>query len=131
MGITMARPARSGLTVKAIKPPVEIIDERPISKILPRSGEIGDNTKPIRTVLYVEVQDLPAQDVAAVCKNILGGLNNGHPHYICLMRFGKITTDFEFEGEFLNTVNRLCEVLDGTIVLKNGAIEVDVIRRII
>lgn len=123
----MARPARSG-TNPEVKRPTVVDDQRPINKILPRSREVG-SPKPIRTVLYIEVQDTPAQLVSQVCKDALASFQTGHPHYVCIMRYGKVTTDFEFEGEFLNTVRRLCEVKDGQIVLKGGAKEVDVIRR--
>lgn len=105
-------------------------DKRPISKILPRSGERGDPTIPIRTVLYVEVQDLPATDVHQVVTTLLKSFPNEHPHYAVPMRYGKLTTEFEFEGEFLKTIRRLCEVdEEGKIFFKKGVEKVDVIRK--
>ena len=39
-------------------------------------------------------------------------------------------TEFEFEGEFLKTIRKLCEVdEDGNIVFKNNAKKIDVIRK--
>ena len=126
----MVKPARN----KQKKPkqrrlPV-VEDKRPPSKILPRSSEKGNPNIPIRTVLYLEVQDLPSADVQQVAARILKSFPNEHPHYVLPLRFGKLTTEFEFEGEFLKTINKLCEVNeDGRIVFKDGSREVDVIRK--
>jgi len=115
--------------LKCRRPPV-VEDKRPISKILPRSSERGDPTIPIRTVLYLEVQDLPARDVYQVAAGLLKSFPNEHPHYVVPIRFGKLTTEFEFEGEFLKTINKLCKVdEDGKIVFRDSAKKVDVIRK--
>jgi len=125
----VVKPARNNPKKMKHKRRVMVEDQRPIGKILPRSSERGNPNIPIRTVLYLEVQDLPAADVKHVAEKILHSFPNEHPHYFVPVRFGKLTTEFEFEGEFLKTVNKLCEVKDGKIVLKGGATEMDVIRK--
>jgi hypothetical protein len=125
----MVRPGRSSEKKKPSKIAAKVIDERPINRILPRSGERGNPDIPVRTVLYVEVQDHPAGDVQQILTAITKGLPNEHLHYCVPLRFGKLTTEFEFEGEFLETVKELCEIQDDEIVLKDGAKEVDVIRK--
>lgn len=86
---------------------------------------------PIRTVLYAEVGDLSREQVLV----LLGTLNqqyadNRHgPHYIVPTRQGRIGTDVHFEAEFLDVVQRICEVRDGKITLRDGAKDVQVIRQ--
>jgi len=126
----MAKPARNKPKDRVPrKPPVQKVDERPLSRILPRSGERGNPNIPIRTVLYTEVGDLPGMQVQEVVAAILQSLPNEHPHYVVPMRHGKMTSEIEFEGEFLSTVKKLCEIKDGEIVLKGDPKELDVIRR--
>lgn len=126
----MVKPGRNKPKSRKKKRLPTVEDKRPISQILPRSGERGNPNIPIRTVLYVEVQDMPATDVQQVAATLLQSFPNEHPHYVVPVRFGKLTTDFEFEGEFLDTVRRLCEVDEnGEIVLKPEAEKVDVIRK--
>ena len=126
----MVKPARNKSKAKRQRRPPVVEDQRPMSKILPRSAERGDPTVPIRTVLYLEVQDLPTADVHQVAASLMKSFPNEHPHYIIPMRFGKLTTEFEFEREFVATVRKLCEVNEeGEIVLRGGARKVDVIRK--
>jgi hypothetical protein len=84
----------------------------------------------LRTVLYVEVQDFPAEQVRAAILQVTKNHANAHPFFCIPLRYGKLLTDYEFEGEFLETVNKVCEVgEDGEIQLKDGAEEVEVIRQ--
>jgi len=125
----MAKSARNAPKDVPPKQPCVVQDERSPDKILPLSKETG-LLLPLRTVLYVEVQDLPVSDVQNVVSKVLEGLPQGHPHYVVPLRYGKILTDYEFEGEFLDTVKKLCKVNeDGEIVFKDNAAEVHVIRK--
>ena len=126
----MVKPVRN----KSKKPPHRrlpvVDDQRPKSKILPRSCERGNPNIPIRTVMYLEIQDMPATDAQRVAAMMLKQLEIEHPHYVVPIRYGKLTTEFEFEGEVLQTARKLCKVNEkGEIVLKDGAKEVDVIRK--
>ncbi len=123
----MARPARNAAK-PVITPKTVIQDERPIEKQLSRSTQEGNNTIPIRTIVYVEVGEMPPPEVRQVCKAILQGFNNGHPHYVIPVRDGKLTTEIEFEAEFLQTVNKLCEIKDNQIVMRDVK-DVDIIRK--
>ena len=96
-----------------------------------RTQSVQASTVPIRTVLFVEVSELANEQVLL----LLASLNqqydeNKHgPHYIIPMRNGAIGTDVQFEDEFLKTVNKVCEVKDGRIALRDGAKEVTIIRQ--
>lgn len=110
----------------------EIIDERhkevPMQLLNP---EIAN--APVRTVNFVEVGGMSQQQVAI----LLDQLNKSHNtakggiHYIIPIRNGKIGTDILFEKEWLDVVNKTCEIKDNQIVLKDGAKEVKVIRQVV
>lgn len=141
----MARSGRSSPRTKS-KPAVYIEDQRKgnqpskpkaAAKIdpLPRSLEKGNQTLPIRTVIYVELGGVTAAEAKAFMNKAQHSSKNGHPHYVIPLRKNRVTkrldanTEVDFEAEFLDTVNRLCEVNEnGEIVMKNGSHEVDVIR---
>lgn len=125
----MVKPARSGKREDAPKPQTIVVDERPVERILPHIHERGNTDHAIRTILYVEVQDHPGAEAAAIIQKITKTLSNEHPTFVVPLRFGKLTTEYEFEGEFLETAKALCEVKDGEIVLKDGAKAVNVIRQ--
>lgn len=125
----MARSARSSKRKDASKPRAMVVDERPIERILPHIHERGNTDHAIRTILYIEVQDHPAMEAASIIQKITSTLSNEHPTFVIPLRFGKLTTEYEFEGEFLETAKALCEVKDGKIVLKDGAKKVNVIRQ--
>lgn len=125
----MVRSGRGGPRKIEPKVPVIVQNESVTKSALERSAEVGDNTKPIRTILSVEVGDMSSGEARGVVNHIMNNLPNGHPHYVVLSRHGKITGNVEFEAEFLNTVKELCEVKDGEIVIKGGAVDVDIIRR--
>ncbi len=125
----MARSGRSAPRKVEAKAPVIVQNSSTVNSVLARSAEVGNNDLPIRTVLYIEVGDLPATQVRQVVSHVMDNLSNGHPHHVAVMRNGKVTSDVEFEGEFLHTVRQLCEIKDGEITLKGGAKEMEVIRR--
>ena len=50
------------------------------------------------------------------------------PHYVIPVRGGRLTSEIEIEGQFLETVRAICEVVNGEIVLKDGSHDVQVIR---
>jgi hypothetical protein len=107
-----------------------VIDERP-----PRApAQITIDPKyanaPVRAVNYVEVGDMEVarihimlQELSAMHDSAVGGI-----HYFVPVRHGKISGDVVFEEEFLAVVNKMCEVKDGDIVLKDGAKEMLILR---
>jgi hypothetical protein len=93
--------------------------------------KLAQANRPVRCVNYVEVGDMSGaqiqlmlQELAVVHKTAQGGV-----HYFIPVRHGKISAEIEFEEEFLQTVNRLCEVKDGEIAMKSGSKDVKVVRR--
>lgn len=116
---------------KPIKKP-EIIDERqreiPAQHINPEIANL-----PVRTVNFVEVGGMTQPQIMI----LLDQLNKSHNtakggiHYIIPIREGKIGTDILFEQEWLDVVNKTCEIRDNQIVLKDGAKEVKVIRQVV
>lgn len=124
----MARPGRKTPRQPEPKPKARVVDERPLNKILPRSQEPGNTTHAIRTVMYIELGDVPPEPARKICQDLLKSLPQAHPHYVVPVRNGKLMSDLDFEEEFLNTVNAICEVIDGKIVMRTGAKDVDVIR---
>jgi hypothetical protein len=100
----------------------------PITTTLPRSAEVDNMSVPIRTIMYVEVGNLPPAEVRDISASLMSTLNPGHPHFIVPLRNGKMNTDLDFEKEFLDFVQLVCEIKDGQIVLKDGCHNVDVIR---
>jgi hypothetical protein len=113
----------------------EVKDDAPIvpSTLLSRSAEVDDMSVPIRTVMYVEVGNLPSNEVRDVTASLMQTLHPGHPHFVVPLRNGKMLTDLDFERELLDFVQLICEIeSDGgsgaRIVLKGGCHDVDVIR---
>jgi len=111
---------------KVKKLPPTVIHENP--KYLEIESEFD---KPVRAVLYVEVSDMPTEQVTLLLaalndqyKNAKGGV-----HYIMPVRDGKIGPDITFEEEFLKIVEETCEIANGKIVLKNGAQETQIVRK--
>jgi len=113
------------------KSQTQVVDER-----TPRATTLQIDPKyanaPVRAVNFVEVRDMDTrqiqlmiQKLAEVHKTAEGGI-----HYFIPIRNGKIGSDVLFEEEFLDIVNKICEVnKDGKIVLKGGAKDVLVIRQ--
>lgn len=118
---------------QAVPPAVkDTVPKTDIPQISPeafaRSTEKDDMSTPIRTVMYVEVGNLPPAEVRDVTASLLQTLHPGHPHFVVPLRNGKMNTDLDFEGEALEFVRSICEVQDGQIVLKDGCHDVNVIR---
>jgi hypothetical protein len=83
---------------------------------------------PVRTVLYVDVTSLEPDRVRLVCRELTKNFATAHPHFVVPVRNNRITSDLQFESEFLEVVKQLCEVKDNEIVLKGTAQEVEVFR---
>jgi len=117
---------------KSAKPGPQIIDNRqraiPEIQIDPSVANL-----PLRAVFYVEVGDMETLRIQLLVKEINRQYTGarGGVHYVVPIRHGKIGTDIVFEQEFLDVVNKMCEVKDGQIVLKDGATEVNVVRETI
>ncbi len=126
----MAKPGRNAPIPKPVHH-TEVINERPIEKRLQSSTSsiVGDPNIPIRTVLYIEVGQLPPNDVRTIIADLTKAMNNEHPHYIVPTRSGKVTNEVVFEEQFMSVVKELCEIKDGEIVLKGGAQKMTVLRR--
>jgi hypothetical protein len=86
---------------------------------------------PVRTVFYVEVGNMAPDQVSLLSAAIADQYKNakGGIHYIMPVRDGKLGPDVIFEEEFLKIVDKICEIENGAIVLKDGAKEVYVIRQ--
>jgi hypothetical protein len=95
---------------------------------LPRSSEVDNTGIPIRTVMYVEVGNLPPNEVRDIVASLMQTLHPGHPHFVVPLRNGKMHTDLNFEKEVLDFVQLICEIKDGQIALKDGCHDVDIIR---
>lgn len=107
-----------------------IIDERQpeVPKEIPRGSNL-----PVRSVVFVEVGDAEPLRVQCLIQEINGIYKTarGGVHYVIPVRNGKIKTDILFEKEFLDVVNKVCEVRDNNIVMKNGEQEVQVLREVV
>jgi hypothetical protein len=116
---------------KESKKTVQIVDNR-TPRVEPPAINVHSANKPVRCVNFVEVGDLDRKQVQLMVQE-LGQLHStaqGGIHYFLPLRHGKLNTDIIFEKEILtDLVDKLCEVQDGKIVLKDGAKDVEVIRR--
>lgn len=88
---------------------------------------------PIRTVIFVEVGTMGQNQIAELLRQLNDAYdnNNGSVHYVIPIRNGRIPSDVLFENEIEDFVNKICEVNDGKIKLKNGANECVIIRETI
>jgi hypothetical protein len=98
-------------------------------------NEGGEPTPPkddvaVRAVVFVEVKDMSSSQVGQLLAQINQSYKNarGGIHYIIPIRHGRISTDILFENEILDFVNKLCEVKDGAIALRDGYTQINVIR---
>lgn len=107
------------------KPGVTKIDNRTPKLIDPAIANA-----PVRAVNFVEVRDMDPRQVQLMIQklNSIHDTAVGGIHYFIPIRNGKIGSDILFEKEFLDVVEKVCEIKDGKIVLKDGAKEVIVIR---
>ena len=86
---------------------------------------------PVRTVFYVEVGGMAPDQVSLLSAAIADQYKDakGGIHYIMPVRDGKLGPDVVFEEEFLKIVNKICEIKDNMIVLKDGAKKVYIVRQ--
>ena len=63
---------------------------------LARSKEVDDMHIPIRTIMYVEVGNLPPNEVRDITASLTRTLHPGHPHFVVPLRNGKIHTEYTF-----------------------------------
>lgn len=106
----------------------EVIDNRTPKPVDPEVSKV-----PVRSVTYMEVGTMEKARVLRLISDMnkeYEGMPGGF-HYVIPVRDGKLGTDMEFEAEFLSTVNKMCEVKDGQIVLKGGATDCRVVRETI
>lgn len=122
----MVRSARSSQPEKPGRPPVQVHNE----KLLNRIQNPGDNSKPIRTVFYLEVGDMKASEVHQAFRAANAQYaGNQHPTFAIPLRRGVAYTDVLFEQEALDLIRNVCEVRDGKIVFKKHPPQaVDVLR---
>jgi len=116
---------------KPAKKPVTILDDRTPKEPPQIALDPSIANKPVRSVNYVEVGDMPAQHVQYMVQELNATYDSakGGLHYFIPVRHGKIGSDIVFEDEFLKTVKEVCEIKDDEIILKGGAKEVHVVRR--
>ena len=95
---------------------------------LPKSSMANVQSGPaVRTIIYAEVGDMSAEDIQKAMNTLS---KSAMPHqYFIPVRHGKVTADICFEKEILATVNKLCEVVNGEIVLRGNVEEVEIIRQ--
>lgn len=116
--------ARSARTTPSHQPTPKESTKQDAQRLL-----LGDSPIPVRTLIFIEVGDLPTKDVQSAIAQLseLHAISR-HPTFICPVRHGRLTTDVIFEAEILDFVDKICEVVDDKIVLKGGATNVDVAR---
>jgi len=95
----------------------------------------------LRTVHFVEVGDMPPGNVQFMMRELNNTYNPAEQgvHFMIPVRHGKIGTDIVFEEEFINVVERVCEVVnsegepieDAKIQLTGGAKDVTVVRTVV
>jgi len=117
----------------AVKDEPKIDTPQVSPEVLARSAEVDDMSTPIRTIMYVEVGNLPPSEVRDIVASLMQTLHPGHPHFVVPLRNGKMNTDLDFEAEILEFVRAICEITDdggsgAKIVLKDGCCDVNVIR---
>ena len=107
------------------KVPASVTNERLAS----RCALEGPSSIPVRTVMLVEVGDMPSGQVRMIVEQMRAAQGEPlHPTFIQPVRNGKIMGDIIFEQEILTMVRKICEVVDGEIVLRDGARDVDILR---
>lgn len=124
----MAKSGRDKPKKEEPKPRAVVQDER----LTNRGAVHCDSPIPVRTVVYLEVGDVPpaeARQALASVRQMHG--NAFHPTYVIPVRDGKLRGDIIFEAEVLEMVKKLCEVRDGQIVLRGGHQEIDLVRSIL
>lgn len=111
---------------KEEKKPQAVVASKPLAQ---RMVTYSQSPVPVRTVIFMEVGDTPADQVRQAIAHVKTIHGEGmHPTFVLPVRNRKLTGDVIFEGEILDMVRALCEVKDGEIVLRDGARDVDVMR---
>lgn len=107
-----------------------IIDARTRPPVQGADPGVAASVIPVRTVVYVEVGGLDSVQVWELCRQYAAAYEGSvyGTHYVVPVRDGRLRSEMEFEEGFLETVNELCEIIDGKIVLKGGAANVQVMR---
>jgi len=88
---------------------------------------------PVRAVFFIEVGGMGGPQLALLMQraNEEYSQMSGGNHYAIPVRNGKIGTDVVFEQEWLDKVRETCTIVDGQIVLRDGAREVQVVRTMV
>lgn len=122
----MARSARNEPKKEQSEPARPVVQDERLAK---RGSIEGNHNIPVRTLVYLELGDLPAVEArqALVAVREMHG-KSAHPTFILPLRDGKLRTDMLFENEILDFVGKVCEVKDGAIVMKGGYTDVDIMR---
>jgi len=112
--------------IRKLPPSIEYEENPKIVNVDPKYANA-----PVRTVLYVEVGGMAADQVSLLSAAIADQYENakGGIHYIMPVRNGKLGPDVVFEEEFLKIVNKTCEIKDNVIVLKGDARKVQIVRQ--
>lgn len=121
----MARTGRNEPKQPEAAPIAQVQDDR----LTKRMSMVGISDKPIRTIVFMEIGNttpVEARQALVAVQQMHG--SGMHPTYVIPVRHGKFTGDILFEVEILEMVNKLCEVKDGQIVMKNDYVDVDVMR---
>lgn len=110
----------------------QIIDNRhPKSVPQPEPVDPAVANLPLRTIFLMEVGQMEPAKVQLLVQqaNEMYDGARGGIHYVLPVRNGRIGSDIVFESEFLSIVEKVCEVKDGQIVLKDGATECNIVRQ--
>ena len=122
----MVRKARDQEQAVEQPTPTPVVSDERIQK---RTSTVDVSNVPIRTIIAVEVGDLPVSDVQKAIRQLVDIYQHDkHPTYIIPTRNSRMTSDIIFEEGIEELVQKLCEIKDGKICLKNGWREVDVAR---
>ncbi len=111
---------------KAASKPLPVVGDKRLAN---RMVTYTQSAIPVRTVIFMEVGDTPPDVVQAACAKVaqIHG-ESMHPTFIIPVRHKRLAGDVIFENEILEMVNKICEIKDGTIVLRDNAQDVDVLR---
>lgn len=87
----------------------------------------------VRAIYFVNVDGLDQAQLHSLYHQLNEQYKQarGGVHYVIPIRDGKLTGDILFEKEILEVVNKLCEVKDGSIQMRDGYKEVVVLREIV
>lgn len=107
-------------------PPRPVVASKDLAR---RMVTYSQSEIPVRTVILMEVGELPAEQVRQAVTQVrtLHG-EPAHTVFVLPVRNGKLSGDVVFESEILEIVGKICEVKDGRIVLRGGANDVDIMR---